>query len=127
VLDLTPQQTAVLERLVAAGFAVVAFPLYGNAIAVRRGKCAALLVADLPKRGGDPEAGPPATAGSLKMQGPPCYVVEGNLGVAVFRGDRKYYVWKKKSVEATEARERELAEFALDLQRHLEAAGAQLA
>jgi hypothetical protein len=105
--ELTSQQIALLEGLVAAGFAVVAFPLYGNAIGVRRGDCAALLVA--------------VEEGGLKLQGEPCYVVNGNLAVVVIRGGRKLYVWKKTEVEATPAREEQLKGFRNDLMAHLEA------
>src|SRR5467141_1005318 len=41
--ELTAQQVAILERVVAAGSSVVAFPLYANAVGVRKGSCAALL------------------------------------------------------------------------------------
>jgi len=44
LLELTPVQTVALERLVAHGFTLVAFPLYASAIGVRRNSFAALLV-----------------------------------------------------------------------------------
>jgi hypothetical protein len=105
--DLTPQQTSLLEGLIATGFAIVAFPMYASAIGVRRGDCAALLV--------------PVTGGGLKLQGEPCYVVNGNLAVAIFRGERKLYVWKKTEVAATPEREAELKSFRQDLVRQIEA------
>jgi hypothetical protein len=87
LLELTPVQTAALERLVARGFTLVAFPLYASAIGVRRNCFAALLV-------------PVAEAG-LRVLGEPCYLIDGNLTVRVRRGDGQWFVWKSKSAEAT--------------------------
>ena len=42
--ELTPLQIAALDRLVARGFQLVAFPLYASAIGVRRDCFAALLM-----------------------------------------------------------------------------------
>jgi hypothetical protein len=104
-LELTPQQVAQLERLVARGFAIVAFPLYASHVGVRREHCAALLE--------------PSGAG-MRIFGSAFYLVEGNPAVRVRRGGRDVYVWKKAELDATPQRERELAEFAADLQRALE-------
>jgi hypothetical protein len=43
MLELTPRQMEVLERLFAAGFRPIAIPPYENALCVKRGECAALL------------------------------------------------------------------------------------
>lgn len=87
MLELTPVQTAALERLVARGFTLVAFPLYASAIGVRRNSFAALLV--------------PVAGGGLRVLGEPCYLIDGNLTVRVRRGGRQWFVWKSKSTEAT--------------------------
>ena len=106
MLELTPQQISILERLIAGGFAITPFPLYANAIGVQRGECAALLV--------------PAAHAPLAMQGEPCYLLKGNLAVAVIRQGKKMYVWKKEAVEATPQREAELSNFRQDLLHLLE-------
>jgi hypothetical protein len=85
--DLTPVQAAAVERLVARGFTLVAFPLYASAIGVRRNSFAALLA--------------PAAEGGLRVLGEPCYLIDGNLAVRVLRGGRQWFVWKSKSAAAT--------------------------
>ena len=101
VLDLAPGQFAILEQLALRGFTIASFPLYGNAVGVRRGDCAALLA--------------PAPNASFALLGEPGYLLKGNLAVAVIRGGRKLYAWKKDSIEATEQREEELRRFREDL------------
>lgn len=105
--DLTPLQTAVLERLVARGFRIVAFPLYASAIGVRRDSCAALLV--------------PVDGGGLRLLNQPCYLIDGNLSVQVQRGGSRRFIWKNKSVEATPDLLAQLGKFAEDLQDALSA------
>ncbi len=105
MLELSAQQIGLLERLAAQGFEIVAYPLYASRVGVRKGNCAALL--------------DPVPAGGLKLFGDPCYVVAGQLGVPVFRGGRKYFVWKKKQIEATAEREGELARFRSELAAQL--------
>ena len=102
--ELTSQQTVVLGRLAAQGFRVVTFPLYASAVGVRKGSCAALLA--------------PAEGEGLRLLGEACYLVEGNLSVRVTRGDRNWFVWKKKQLEATPEREAELQHFSAEL-KHL--------
>ncbi|HJY88171.1 MAG TPA: hypothetical protein VKE24_15155 [Candidatus Acidoferrales bacterium] len=97
VVDLTPEQVALLEQLVAQGFQVVAFPLYASAVGVRKGNCAALLV--------------PAEGGRFRLLGEPSYLLEGNLSVRVNREGRKWFVWKKKQLEVTLERQAELERF----------------
>ncbi len=97
MLELTPHQLSVLERLAREGFQLVSFPLYPNAVGVRKGNCAALLG--------------PVEGGGMKFAAVPCFLVEGNLSVRVSRG----FVWKKKLVEATPEREAELERFAAEL------------
>jgi len=106
--ELTPLQTAVLERLVARGFRLVAFPLYAGAIGVRRDSFAALVI--------------PVESGGLRILGQPCYLIDGNLSVQVQRGGTQTFIWKGKSVEATPDLLAGLAQFAQDLQSALSAA-----
>ncbi len=101
MLELTPQQTAVLARLLARGFQPVAFPLYANAVGVRKGNCAALLG--------------PVEGGRLRLLGQPAYLVDGSLSVGVRRGGRHWFVWKKKHIEATSERRAELEQFTAEL------------
>jgi len=96
-LALTPQQIAVLESLAARGFQPAAFPLYSNAVGVRKGNCAVLLQ--------------PAQGGGLNLFAEPSYLVDGNLSVRVLRDGRSWFQWKAKQIEATPEREAELARF----------------
>lgn len=100
-LALTPARIAILERLVAHGFALVAFPMYAGAIGVRRGAFAALLE--------------PADDARLKIMGEPCYVMGANLAVRTRREGRAVFVWKDKSVEATPELLQEFGEFSAEL------------
>ena len=100
MLELTPAQIAVLERLAVHGFHGASFPLYANAVGVRKGNCAALL-------------GP--VAGGMKLVAEPSYLVDGNLSVRVTRGGKNYFVWKKKQIEVTPERREELERFAAEL------------
>jgi hypothetical protein len=106
-LELTPQQIAVLERLAARGFQIVAFPLYASAVGVRKGNCAALLG--------------PVAGGGMKLFGEPCYLVEGNLGARIARHERQWFVWKQKQLEVTPERLGELARFGEELKNALQA------
>jgi len=105
-MDLTPRQLAILERLAVQGFSVVAFPMYASAVGIRRGEFAAFLV--------------PAPSGTLMLQGDPCVLLNDNPAVAILRDGKKFYVWKKQSLEATPEREGALKEFKDDLVRILE-------
>jgi hypothetical protein len=106
--ELTPLQTAILERLVAQGFHLVAFPLYATAIGVRRDSFAALLV--------------PVDGGGLRLLGQPCYLIEGNLSVQVQRSGGPHFVWKSKSVPASADLLAQLAHFTEELQNLLSGA-----
>jgi len=92
--ELSPQHLSILERAVAQGFTPTAFPLYANAIGLRKGNCAALLE--------------PLPAGGFHIFGEPFYLLEGNLTVRVNRAGRVWFVWKKLQVEATPERLAEL-------------------
>ena len=104
--ELTTQQVAILERVVSVGFSVVAFPLYANAVGVRRGGYAALLE--------------PVSGGGFRVYGEPCFILDGNLTVRVRDGGKSWFVWKKQRVEATAERVRELEQFASELKLMLE-------
>lgn len=97
MVELSPQQMRVLERLFAAGFRPIAIPPYENALCVRRGECAAVLA--------------PMEGGGFRVQAPPSYLVEGNLSVRIQREGRELFVWKKKELEATAGRRGELERF----------------
>ena len=104
--ELTPQHIAILERAVESGAAVVAFPLYANAVGIRKGNCAALL---------EPLAG-----GCFRLFGEPCLLLDGNLTVRVAREGRSWFVWKKQRIEATPERMAELTQFTRELENLLE-------
>jgi hypothetical protein len=97
---------AIIERLVAHGYAPVAFPMYGNTIGVRRGLFAALLVPD--------------GEAALKMIGEPCYVIGSNLAVRTRREGRTVFVWKERTVETTPELLEELERFSAELTRVFE-------
>jgi hypothetical protein len=105
VLELSPKQIGILEKLAANEFAIVAFPLYASAVGVRKGNCAALLM--------------PATNGGMKLLGEPCWLVDGNLSVRVQRGGVELFVWKKQKVEATPERLAEVGGFRKELEETL--------
>jgi hypothetical protein len=107
MLELTPEQILVLERLRVAGFGLAAFPLYASYVAVTRGVCAALLA--------------PLAGGGMQLYGEPCYLIAGQMGVRTRRGGRDCFVWKKEQVEATPERLAELRRFAEDVNTVLRA------
>lgn len=105
MLDLSPPQLAILERISKSGFTIVAFPLYASSAGVRRGNCAALLA--------------PIPQGGMRFLGEPCWMVGGNLSVRVRKDSHDLFVWKKQEVEATAQRLAELADFRRDLEKLL--------
>jgi hypothetical protein len=109
MLDLTPLQVGVLDRLQRRGFQLVAFPLYANYVGVRKGNCAALLA--------------PVENGGMKLFGEACYLVASGLSVRVQRAGRTCFAWKQNEVEATPERLTELAAFIAELAGALEAQG----
>src|ERR1700689_1058403 len=100
--EFSPQQIAALERLIAKSFNLVAFPLYANAVGVRKGSCAALL--------------DPIPNGGFRVFGEPCMLLEGNLTVRITEKGKSFFVWKKQRLEATAERLLELAKFVAELQ-----------
>jgi hypothetical protein len=101
VVELTPQQMQIMERLFEAGFRPMAIPPYESALCVRRGECAAVLA--------------PVPNGGLKLLAPPSYLVSGNFGVRVKRGAGEFFVWKKNELPATPERLQGLEVFRADL------------
>ena len=99
--ELTPQQMQIMERLFEAGFRPIAIPPYETALCMRKGDCAALLAA--------------VPNGRIKLLAPPSYLLEGNLSVKLKRGSSEVFVWKKKEVEATPEKLRELETFRREL------------
>ena len=106
MVELSPQQMQVMERLFEAGFRPIAIPPYENALCMRKGNCVAAL-APVPNAG-------------LKLLAPPSFMVDGNFSVKLRRGSGEVFVWKKKEVEATPERMRELDSFKSELQEILE-------
>jgi hypothetical protein len=104
--EFSPQQIAILERLVAKEFHLVAFPLYANAVGVRKRSCAALL---------DPIAN-----GGFRVFGEPCVLLEGNLTVRITEKGKSWFVWKKQRLEATPERLSELRNFVAELKLLIE-------
>ena len=105
-LELSPRQISTLERLVAAGFGPIAIPPDESALCMRKGKCAVVLA--------------PVPNGGLKVLAPASYLVDGNFGVRVKRGNGEVFVWKKAEIAATPERLEELAAFRRELMEILE-------
>ena len=105
--ELSASQISILERIASRGFNIVAFPLYANAVGVRKGNCAALL--------------DPISNGGLRLYGEPCFLLEGNLSVRVTEKGKTWFVWKKQRIEATAERISELEAFVGELKLLLEA------
>jgi hypothetical protein len=99
--EFSPQQITILERISAKEFTLVAFPLYANAVGVRRGSCAALLE--------------PILSGGFRLFGEPCVLLDGNLTVRITEKGKTWFVWKKQRLEATPERVAELAGFVAEL------------
>jgi hypothetical protein len=107
-LELSPQQIGTFERLVAAGFRPIAIPPYESALCMRKGECAVVLA--------------PVPNGGLKVLAPASYLVDGNFGARLKRGNGDVFVWKKSEIPATPERLEELAEFRRELMEILELA-----
>src|ERR1700674_822402 len=99
--EFSPQQIGILERLVAKEFVLVAFPLYANAVGVRKGSCAALLN--------------PVANGGFNILGEPCILLDGNLTVRIKEKGKTWFVWKKQRVEATSELVSELGKYVAEL------------
>ncbi len=97
MVELSPRQMQVMERLFAAGFRPIAIPPYESALCVKKGNCAALLA--------------PVPSAGIKLLAPPSYLVDGNLSVKLKRGSGEVFIWKKTDVEATPEKLKELEMF----------------
>lgn len=106
MLELSPKQLKVLERLLEAGFRAIAIPPYENALCVRKEECAAVLA--------------PVSNGGLKLLAPPSFLVDGNLSVRLKRGNGEVFTWKKAEVPATPERLAQLDKFRAELNAILE-------
>lgn len=101
MLEFSPQQMQVIERLLAAGFRPIAIPPYESALCMRKGDCAAVLA--------------PVSNGGLKLLAPPSYLVDGNFSVKLKKAHGEVFVWKKTEVEATPERLRDLEAFRAEI------------
>ncbi len=101
MVELSPQQMQIIERLFEAGFRPIAIPPYESALCMRKGDCAALLA--------------PVPNGGIRLLAPPSFLVEGNLSVKLTRSSGEVFVWKKKQVEATPEKLKELESFRREL------------
>ncbi len=106
MVELSPRQMQVMERLFEAGFRPIAIPPYESALCMRKGNCVAAL-APVPNAG-------------LKLLAPASFMVDGNFSVKLKRGPGEVFVWKKNEVAATPERMRELESFKSELQEILE-------
>jgi hypothetical protein len=97
MVELSPQQMQLMERLIAAGFRPIAIPPYESALCMKKGNCAALLA--------------PVPGAGIRLLAPPSFLVDGNLSVKLKRGSSEVFVWKKKEVEATPEKLKELESF----------------
>jgi hypothetical protein len=106
MVELSPQQMQVIERLFAAGFRPIAIPPYESALCMKKGNCAVLL-APVPNAG-------------IKLLAPPSFLVDGNLSVKLKRGSGELFVWKNKEVETTPEKLQELESFRRELSEILD-------
>lgn len=111
MVELSPYQMQIVERLLEAGFRPIAIPPYENALCMRKGECAAVL-------GSVPNGG-------IKLLAPPSYLVKGNLSVRLKRGVHDVFVWKKNELKATAERLSQLDAFRCELTAILELAPKQ--
>ena len=106
MLEFSPQQMQVIDRLFEVGFRPIAIPPYESALCLRKGECAAVLA--------------PVSNGGLKLLAPPSYLVSGNLSVKLKRGTGEVFVWKKQEIAATQERLSELQSFRRELSEILD-------
>jgi hypothetical protein len=111
MVELSPQQMKIIERLFEAGFRPIAIPPYESAMCMRRGDCAAIL-APVPNAG-------------MKLLAPASYIVDGNFSVRVKRGNGEAFVWKKAELPATPERMKELDVFRRELMEILDSPAIQ--
>ena len=100
-----PDPAEQLQAIYAAGFELKTFDRFPRAIGVLRGSCIVLLQ--------------PGTHG-LEMIGRPGWRIGEVIGVLTEKDGRKFFQAKTETVEATEARRSELAQFERELTEILE-------
>ena len=105
-MELTERQMQVLQRLFEAGFRPVAVPPHESALCLRRGECAVVLA--------------PVENGGLRVLAPASFLVDGNFGVRVKRGEREVFVFKQQEIEATPERLNELENFTREVSEILQ-------
>ena len=105
MVELSPLQMQIIQRLMETGFRPIAIPPYESALCMQKGNCAAVLA--------------PVPNGGMKLLAPVSYLVAGNLSVKLKRGHGEVFVWKKSEVEATPERLRELELFRQELAESL--------
>jgi hypothetical protein len=101
MLELTLAQVGTIKRLLSHDFTPTSFRMYTEAIGVRRGPCAALLMPD--------------KNGELRIVGEPCYLIDDHLTVRIQSGGRLWFVWKSQRVEATAELLDDLERFSVEL------------
>ena len=100
-----PDPAEQLQALYAAGFELKTFDRFPRAIGILRGSCIVLLQ--------------PGTHG-LEMIGRPGWQLGESIAVLTEKDGRKVFQAKSETVEATESRRTELAQFEKDLTEILE-------
>ncbi len=103
--ELTPTQTAVLEKILKTGFRFVTFEKFARHLTVEKDGFVALLEPRGEKFGIFGQVG---------------YRISEGIGVLVEQAGKKVFVWKKKSVVATPEMLRGYANFKAKLERLLE-------
>lgn len=106
MLELSPLQYQLIERLFASGFRPIVIPPYDNALCLHRGECAVLLA--------------PLPNGGFKLLAPATFLVSGNLSVRVSRPSGDVFVFKQHELPATPDRLALLDAFRSDLTSILE-------
>jgi hypothetical protein len=106
MLEFTPRQMQVLERLFAAGFRPIAIPPYESALCMHRDACAVVLA--------------PVVDGGLRVLAPPSYLIDGHFAVRLKRPSGDAFVWKQTELAATPERLAELGTFRTELTEILE-------
>jgi hypothetical protein len=101
MVEFSPQQMQVVERLLEAGFRPIAIPPYESALCMWKGQCAAVLG--------------PVPNGGLRLLASPSFLVNGRLSVKLKHGASEVFVWKKQELAATPQRLSELESFRREL------------
>ena len=101
MVDLSPQQMKILERLFVAGFRPIAIPPYESALCLRRGDCVGILS--------------PVKDTGFQLMAPPSYLVDGKIGVKLKRASGAVFAWKGKEIAANAERLAELELFRSEL------------